>query len=118
MGGKAPPAPLGDFYGSMRGCVWTRKSDLPTAVFRKLVREGRHLSSGWRSISSAAFCPRDGSAHVHGCGHLADRPMQRFVRNREQLAAPPVGLALDGSAVEQLAQLVSHWAAAALAQPS
>ena len=55
---------------------------------------------------------------MHGCGHLADRPMQRFVRNREQLAAPPVGLALDGSAVEQLAQLVSHWAAAALAQPS
>ena len=41
-----------------------------------------------------------------------------FVRNREQLAAPPVGLALDESAVEQLAQLVSHWAAAALAQPS
>ena len=41
-----------------------------------------------------------------------------FVRNREQLAAPPVGLALDKSAVEQLAQLVSHRAAAAPAQPS
>ena len=41
-----------------------------------------------------------------------------FMRNREQFAAPPVGLALDKSAVEQLAQLVSHWAAAALAQPS
>ena len=61
----------------------------------------------------------DRPAHVHGCGHLAERGQcSVFVRNREQLAAPPVGLALDESPVEQLAQLVSHWAAAALAQPS
>jgi hypothetical protein len=91
----------------------------PTAVFRKLVREEATPFVGLAVRSRPPLSAQgDGSAHVHGCGHLADRPMQRFVRNREQLAAPPVGLALDESAVEQLAQLVSHWAAAALAQPS
>jgi hypothetical protein len=32
-----------------------------------------------------------------------------FVRNREQLAGPPVALELDDSAVDWLAQLLSRW---------
>jgi hypothetical protein len=41
-----------------------------------------------------------------------------FVRNREQLAAPPASLVLDETAVERLAGLVSRWAVAGLAQPA
>jgi hypothetical protein len=37
-----------------------------------------------------------------------------FLRNREQLAEPPLGLALDEKAVEWLAQLVSSWATGGL----
>jgi hypothetical protein len=40
------------------------------------------------------------------------------VRNREQLANPPASLAIDEAAVERLAQLVSAWAVAGLAQPA
>ena len=38
-----------------------------------------------------------------------------FVRNREQLANPPVSLDLDDAAVERLTTLVSAWAVAGLA---
>jgi hypothetical protein len=38
-----------------------------------------------------------------------------FVRNREQLANPPVSLALDGATIERLTRLVSAWALAGLA---
>jgi hypothetical protein len=31
------------------------------------------------------------------------------VRNREQLAQPPVGLVLDESAVDWLSGTISHW---------
>ena len=37
-----------------------------------------------------------------------------FVRNREQLAGPPVELALDEASVEWLAQTISRWAIGAL----
>ena len=37
-----------------------------------------------------------------------------FVRNREQLANPPISLALDEAAVERLAELVTDWALAGL----
>jgi hypothetical protein len=40
------------------------------------------------------------------------------VRNREQLAAPPLNLALDEPAVERLAELVSRWAIGGLIQPA
>ena len=39
-----------------------------------------------------------------------------FVRNREQLANPPVSLALNEAAIERLTILVSGWALAGLAQ--
>jgi hypothetical protein len=38
-----------------------------------------------------------------------------FVRNREQLANPPVSLTLDGATIERLTTLVSAWALAGLA---
>ena len=38
-----------------------------------------------------------------------------FVRNREQLANPPVSLNLDDAAVERLVTLVSAWSLAGLA---
>jgi TetR/AcrR family transcriptional regulator, regulator of cefoperazone and chloramphenicol sensitivity len=50
----------------------------PTAVFRKLVREEATPFVGLAVRSRPPLSAQgDGSAHVHGCGHLADRPMQR-----------------------------------------
>ena len=40
-----------------------------------------------------------------------------FVRNREQLANPPVSLVLDEAAVERLAELVTGWVLGGLRQP-
>ena len=37
-----------------------------------------------------------------------------FVRNREQLAEPPVGLVLDETMIEWLCATISHWIAAGL----
>jgi hypothetical protein len=39
-----------------------------------------------------------------------------FVRNREQLANPPVSLALDEATIGRLAELVTAWALAGLEQ--
>ena len=91
----------------------------PTAVFRKLVREEATPFIGLAVDLVRRFLPKGTDQRT--CMVAAIWLIGQcsvFVRNREQLAAPPVGLALDESAVEQLAQLVSHWAAAALAQPS
>jgi hypothetical protein len=37
-----------------------------------------------------------------------------FVRNREQLAGPPMNLALDADAVEWLTRMISRWTAGGL----
>jgi hypothetical protein len=39
-----------------------------------------------------------------------------FVRNREQLAMPPVSLALNERAVDRLTKLISGWAIGGLGQ--
>jgi hypothetical protein len=39
-----------------------------------------------------------------------------FIRPREQLAMPPVSLALDEPAVDRPSTLISRWALAGLAQ--
>jgi len=39
-----------------------------------------------------------------------------FLRNREQLAEPPMGLVLDDAAVTWLAEAISRWAAGGLAR--
>ena len=39
-----------------------------------------------------------------------------FLRNREQLAAPPLNLVFDEPAVEHLAELVSRWAIGGLTE--
>jgi AcrR family transcriptional regulator len=91
----------------------------PTAVFRKLVRQEATPLIGLAVDLVRRFLPKGTDQRT--CMVAAIWLIGQcsvFVRNREQLAAPPVGLALDESAVEQLAQRVSHWAAAALAQPS
>ena len=41
-----------------------------------------------------------------------------FIRNREQLANPPVSLELDERAVEQLTTLISGWALSGLSRGS
>jgi AcrR family transcriptional regulator len=87
----------------------------PTAVYRRLAsEEAAPFMSGaidlvrrfqpeaeWPTLLIAAIW-LIGQCHV-------------FVRHREQLAAPPFSLALDGAAVEQIVQFISHLAAGGLA---
>ncbi len=41
-----------------------------------------------------------------------------FLRNREKLAQPPVGLVLDDDAVDWLAQLIGSWVVDGLGRPA
>ncbi len=90
----------------------------PTAIFRKLVSEEatpfmnvavdlvrRFLPTADQRVLLMAAIWLIGQCHI-------------FVRNREQLAAPPVALALEGPAVEELARHICRWAAAGLAAGS
>ena len=88
----------------------------PTAVYRKLVSEEAAPFLGFAADLMRRFMPD------------ADRPTlimatvwlygqcNVFVRNREQLAMPPVSLALNGRAVDRLTKLISGWAIGGLGQ--
>jgi AcrR family transcriptional regulator len=86
----------------------------PTAVYRKLLSEeaapflgvaidlvGRFMPDADRRTLIMAAVWLVGQCHI-------------FVRNREQLASPPVSLNLDEGSVGQLTTLVSGWALAGL----
>jgi AcrR family transcriptional regulator len=88
----------------------------PTAVYRKLLSEeaapflgvaidlvGRFMPDADRRKLIMAAVWLVGQCHI-------------FVRNREQLADPPVSLNLDEGSVEQLTTLVSGWALAGLSR--
>ncbi len=87
----------------------------PTAVFRKLLSEEAAPFMGLAVDLVRRFLPAADQRTLLIAAVWLIGQCNVFVRNREQLAGPPVALALDQSAVEQLAQLVSRWAAGGLA---
>ena len=88
----------------------------PTAVYRKLVSEEAAPFLGFAVDLMRRFMPD------------ADRPTlimatvwlygqcSIFIRHREQLAMPPVSLALNERAVDRLSSLISGWAIGGLGQ--
>jgi AcrR family transcriptional regulator len=81
----------------------------PTAVFRSLVAEEAAPFFGLAADLVRRFLPdADQRTLVVAAVWLLGQ-CSVFVRNREQLAQPPVGLVLDESAVDWLSGTISHW---------
>jgi AcrR family transcriptional regulator len=90
----------------------------PTAVFRKLMTEEAVPFMGLAIDLVRRFMPKADQRTLTVAAIWLIGQCSVFVRNREQLAGPPIALALDEAAVEKLAGLVSHWAIAGLVQPA
>jgi AcrR family transcriptional regulator len=86
----------------------------PTAVFRKLLSEEAAPFMGLAVELVRRFQPDADQRTLTAAAVWLVGQCSVFLRNREQLADPPLGLALDEDAVEWLAQLVSRWATGGL----
>jgi AcrR family transcriptional regulator len=89
----------------------------PTVVFRKLLSEEAAPFMGLAVELVRRFQPEADQRTLVAAAVWLVGQCSVFLRNREQLADPPLGLALDEEAVEWLAQLVSRWATGGLARP-
>jgi HTH-type transcriptional dual regulator CecR, C-terminal domain len=86
----------------------------PTAVFRSLVAEEAAPFLGLAADLVRRFLPDADHRTVTVAAVWLLGQCSVFVRNREQLAEAPVGLAVDEAAVEWLAATISHWVVAGL----
>ncbi len=88
----------------------------PTAVFRKLMSEEAAPFMGVAVDLVHRFLPHADQPTLMVAAIWLLGQCSVFVRNREQLANPPMGLALDAAAVDRLAELISRWAIAGLVE--
>jgi AcrR family transcriptional regulator len=96
--------------------IFNWESVRPTPVFRKLISEEAAPFMGLTTDLVRRFLPdADPRTLVVAAIWLLGQ-CSVFVRNREQLAGPPVQLALDDSSVGWLAQTISRWTIGGLAQ--
>jgi AcrR family transcriptional regulator len=86
----------------------------PTAVFRKLLSEEAAPFMGLAVELVRRFQPEADQRTLVAAAVWLLGQCSVFLRNREQLADPPLGLGLDEAGVEWLAQLVSRWATGGL----
>ena len=86
----------------------------PTAVFRKLLSEEAAPFMGLAVELVRRFQPEADQKTLVAAAVWLVGQCSVFLRNREQLADPPLGLTLDEDTVEWLAQLVSRWAGGGL----
>jgi AcrR family transcriptional regulator len=86
----------------------------PTAVFRKLLSEEAAPFMGLAVELVRRFQPEADQRTLVAAAVWLLGQCSVFLRNREQLADPPLGLVLDESGVEWLTQTVSHWATGGL----
>lgn len=82
----------------------------PTAVFRKLLSEEAAPFMGLAVELVRRFQPEADQRTLVAAAVWLLGQCSVFLRNREQLADPPLGLVLDENSVEWLAQMVSRWA--------
>ena len=87
----------------------------PTAVYRKLMSEEATPFLSFAVDLMRRFMPTADQRTLTMAAIWLVGQCTVFVRNREQLANPPVSLDLDDAAVERLTTLVSAWALAGLA---
>ena len=90
----------------------------PTAVFRKLMTEEAVPFIGLAVDLLRRFMPKADQSTLTLASIWLIGQCSVFVRNREQLAGPPISLSLDEASVEKLAGLISRWAVAGLAPPA
>jgi AcrR family transcriptional regulator len=86
----------------------------PTTVFRDLVAEEAAPFVGLAADLVRRFMPEADQRSVTVAAVWLLGQCSVFVRNREQLAQPPVGLVLDEAAVEWLSATISHWVVSGL----
>ena len=90
----------------------------PTTVYRKLLSEEAAPFLGLAVDLVGRFMPDADRADLIMAAVWLVGQCSIFIRNREQLANPPVSLELDERAVEQLTTLVSGWALSGLSRGS
>jgi len=88
----------------------------PTPVFRKLVSEEAAPYMGLAIELVRRFLPDADQRTLTVAAIWLIGQCSVFVRNREQLAGPPVGLSLDEAAVESLGRLIGRWVIGGLGQ--
>ncbi len=86
----------------------------PTAVFRKLISEEAMPFIGLAVDLMRRFMPKADQPTLTLAAIWLMGQCGIFVRNREQLAGPPISLSLDEASVEKLSGLISQWAVAGL----
>jgi AcrR family transcriptional regulator len=101
-----------EFSRHMRILNW--ETVRPTAVFRKLLSEEAAPFMGLAVELVRRFQPEADQRTLVAAAVWLLGQCSVFLRNREQLAEPPMGLVLDEAAVEWLAQMVTHWATGGL----
>jgi TetR/AcrR family transcriptional regulator, regulator of cefoperazone and chloramphenicol sensitivity len=87
----------------------------PTTVYRNLISEEAAPFLGFAIDLMRRFMPNADQRTLTMAAIWLVGQCTIFVRNREQLANPPVSLDLDDAAVERLTNLVSAWALSGLA---
>jgi AcrR family transcriptional regulator len=87
----------------------------PTAVFRSLLSEEAAPFMGLAADLAGRFLPdADRRTRMVAAIWLIGQ-CNVFLRNREQLAEPPISLVLDETTVESLSQMISAWVVSGLA---
>jgi AcrR family transcriptional regulator len=90
----------------------------PTAAFRSLLSEDASPFMGFAVDLVRRFMPEADQRTLMVAAVWLIGQCSVFLRNREQLAGPPIGLVLDDSAVEWLGRLIGRWVVAGLGQPA
>ena len=101
-----------EFSRHMRIFNW--ETVRPTPVFRSLVSEEAAPFMGLAADLVHRFLPEADHRTLMVASIWLIGQCNVFLRNREQLAEPPIGLELDGASVEWLSQLISRWVIAGL----
>jgi hypothetical protein len=86
----------------------------PTTVFRSLIAEEATPFLGLAADLVRRFLPDSDQRTITIAAVWLLGQCSVFLRNREQLAEPPVRLALEESAADWLSTTISHWLLAGL----
>ncbi|MGA9895017.1 MAG: CerR family C-terminal domain-containing protein [Xanthobacteraceae bacterium] len=89
----------------------------PTPVFRSLVAEEASPFLGMAADLVRRFMPEADRKTLTVAAIWLIGQCSVFVRNRDRLAEPPIGLDLDDAMVEWLAHSISRWVMAGLGGP-
>ena len=86
----------------------------PTPVFRKLMSEEASPFMGLAVDLIRRFLPEADQRTLMVAAVWLLGQCSIFVRNREQLAGPPISLSLDADSAEWLARMISSWTVSGL----